>query len=200
MSAFRSWPGRFGRFAKSLLVAAFCGFAATASFAEEPKGAVHTQVPVLRVPLGNDWKIEIVPGPAIGPSPVPKAELAARQAAQAQANRASAEPTTSIVTAGSESALPAGITPAAYAEVYNSIPFRRSEYLANRSYRHEATIEILLGQVRPKTVTNVTVSSVPSATCCSPRAVSYVGLFNPWGAKNFYYHNSYSRPSSYWLW
>ena len=192
MSAFRSWPGRFGRFEKSFLVAAFCGFATTASVAEEPKGAVLTQVPVLRVPLGNDWKIEIIPGPAIGPSPVPKAELAARQAAQQISN-----PATGIVTAGAESALPAGITPAAYAEVYNSIPFRRSEYLANRSYRHEATIEILLGQIRPKTVVNVT---APSTTCCSPRAVSFVGLFNPWGAKNFYYHNSYSRPTSYWVW
>lgn len=193
MSAFRSWPVRFGRFEKSFLVAAFCGFVATASFADEPKGAVPTPVPVLRVPLGNDWKIEIVPGPAIGPSPVPKAELAAPQAAQSPSN-----PASGIVTAGAESALPAGITPAAYAEVYNSIPFRRSEYLANRSYRHEATIEILLGQVRPKTVVNNV--TAPSTTCCSPRAVSFVGLYTPWGAKNFYYHHSYSRPTSYWVW
>ena len=107
MSAFRSWPGRFGRFEKSFLVAAFCGFATTASVAEEPKGAVLTQVPVLRVPLGNDWKIEIIPGPAIGPSPVPKAELAARQAAQQISN-----PATGIVTAGAESAYAAGVIPA----------------------------------------------------------------------------------------
>ncbi|MBC7819344.1 MAG: hypothetical protein IAG10_20865 [Planctomycetaceae bacterium] len=169
----------------------------SASFAEEPKGGVAAKIPVFRVPLGNDWKIEIVPGPAIGPSPVPKAQFAARQAAQAETKPAAVESASGIVTAGIESAMPAGITPAAYAEVYNSIPFRRSEYLANPSYRHEATIEILLGQIRPKTVTSV---SAPSATCCSPRAVSFVGLFNPWGAKNYYYHYSYSRPSSYWVW
>ncbi len=153
--------------------------------------AVPTQAPVLRTPSGNDWKIEIVPGPAIGPSPVPKAELAARQAAQAQANRASAEPSTNIVTAGAESALPPGITPAAYTEVYNSIPFRRSEYIANRSYRHEATIEILLGQVRPKTVVNVT---APSTTCCSPLPETLVRWFSPWGTNAFDYRYSRYRP------
>lgn len=169
----------------------------TASFAEEPKNAAPTKVPVLRVPASDDWKIEIVPGPAIGPSPVPKAQLAGRQAAQAETKPAVVESASGVVTAGAEAAFPAGITPAAYAEVYNSIPFRRSEYLANPSYRHEATIEILLGQIRPKTVTTV---SAASATCCSPRAVSFVGLFNPWGAKNYYYHYSYSRPTSYWVW
>ena len=143
MSAFRSWPGRFGRFEKSFLVAAFCGFATTASFAEEPKGAVPTQVPVLRVPLSNDWKIEIVPGPAIGPS--------------------------------------------AYAEVYNSIPFRRSEYLVNPSYRHDATIELMLGQIRPTTVTNVMVTQ---ATCCWPQTAT----FSPWGAYAFDFRKSRFRP------
>ena len=42
--------------------------------------------------------------------------------------------------------------PAEYREVYNSIPFSRSEYLANRDYRHEPTMELLMGQLRPKTV------------------------------------------------
>ena len=198
MLVFRKWLGRSGRFEMSFLVAVCCGFATTASIGEEPTGVAPTKVPALKAPPSNDWKIEIIPGPAIGPSPVPKAELAARQAAQAESKPASVKPASSIVTAGIESTLPAGITPAAYAEVYNSIPFRRSEYLANPSYRHEATVEILLGQVRPKTVANV--STPPAATCCSPRAVSYVGLFNPWGAKNYYYHYSYSRPTGYWVW
>lgn len=39
-----------------------------------------------------------------------------------------------------------------YQEVYESIPFRRSEYLANPSYRHDATMEILFGQMRPTTI------------------------------------------------
>jgi hypothetical protein len=200
MLAFHSSPIRFGRLSRSFLVVAWCGFAVTTGFSDEPKEAVPTKAPVLKAPSAETWKIEIIPGPAIGPSPVPKAEQAARQAAQAQAERAASEPNTSIVATGVESALPAGITPAAYSEVYNSIPFRRSEYDGNPNYRHEATIEILLGQVRPKTVNYVSAPAAPAATCCSPRPVSYVGLFTPWGAKNFYYHYSYSRPTSYWLW
>ncbi|MCA9070171.1 MAG: hypothetical protein KDA84_14660, partial [Planctomycetaceae bacterium] len=41
------------------------------------------------------------------------------------------------------------VNPADYWRVYRSIPFLRSEYVANPSYRHEATMEILLGQLRP---------------------------------------------------
>ncbi|QDT31259.1 hypothetical protein Mal48_04920 [Thalassoglobus polymorphus] len=35
-----------------------------------------------------------------------------------------------------------------YEAVYNSIPYRRSEYLANPSYRHDTTVEIMFGQMR----------------------------------------------------
>lgn len=33
-----------------------------------------------------------------------------------------------------------------YQEIYKSIPFNRAEYLANPSYRHEATISLMLDQ------------------------------------------------------
>ena len=39
-----------------------------------------------------------------------------------------------------------------YEEVYNSIPYRQAEYYANPSYRHDATMEILFGQLRPTTI------------------------------------------------
>jgi hypothetical protein len=39
-----------------------------------------------------------------------------------------------------------------YDDVYRSIPFNHTEYLANPSYRHEATMEILFGQLRPTTI------------------------------------------------
>ena len=42
------------------------------------------------------------------------------------------------------------INPHDYVKVYNSIPFRRSEYIANPQYRNEATMEILTGQLQPK--------------------------------------------------
>lgn len=52
---------------------------------------------------------------------------------------------------------PNPITPAdqlrrRYEEVYASIPYRKQEYLANPGYRHESTLELMFGQLRPKTV------------------------------------------------
>jgi hypothetical protein len=39
-----------------------------------------------------------------------------------------------------------------YDAVYRSIPYSYTEYLANPGYRHEATMEVLFGQLRPTTV------------------------------------------------
>ena len=39
-----------------------------------------------------------------------------------------------------------------YSEVYRSIPFNRSEYNANPSYIHDATMEFLFGQMRPTVI------------------------------------------------
>ena len=44
------------------------------------------------------------------------------------------------------------IHPGDYLHVYTSIPFLRSEYIANPSYRHEATMEFLFGKLRPMVV------------------------------------------------
>jgi hypothetical protein len=41
------------------------------------------------------------------------------------------------------------VNPLCYSWIYENIPFMRSEYIANPSYRHDATMEILLGQLRP---------------------------------------------------
>lgn len=38
---------------------------------------------------------------------------------------------------------------ARYRAIYDAIPFSRAEYDANPSYRHDATMEILFGQMRP---------------------------------------------------
>lgn len=186
MSAFIESSGHSGRlsfhFGRSLIAALACGLIAVASQAAEPKP--------LKVPAA-DWKIEIVPGAAIGPSPVPKIDRAIREAQAAKAETLS-DSTAGVVTASAESTIPAGITSASYIEVYNSIPFRRSEYDANPNYRHEATIELLLGQIRPKTVTNV---SVPAATCCSPQSAMFDQWFFPWGTYGgFDYRKSRYRP------
>lgn len=201
MLAFPAWPGRSGRessrFFRLLAVSLCCGLVTVTSHAAEPK--------LLEVPTGEDWKIEIIPGPAIGPSPSPKAVRAGRQAQATKADDLveklpplpAAEAVAGVVAEEAKPVMPAGINPASYTEVYNSIPFRRSEYVMNPSYRHDATIELLLGQIRPKTITNVVVGS---ATCCSPYAATFGPWINPWATKNFYYHYHNSRPTGYWVW
>ncbi len=39
-----------------------------------------------------------------------------------------------------------------YEKIYNAVPYRRSEYLANPSYRHDTTVEILFGEMRSTVV------------------------------------------------
>ena len=46
--------------------------------------------------------------------------------------------------------VPAHVKGVSYSDVYRSIPFIRSEYDANPSYRHEAAMRILFGQLFPK--------------------------------------------------
>lgn len=51
-----------------------------------------------------------------------------------------------------ESSNPVEVDGRTYEDVYRSIPFNHTEYVANPSYRHEATMEILFGQLRPMTI------------------------------------------------
>lgn len=70
-----------------------------------------------------------------------------------------------------------------YAEVYDSIPYHRSEGLANPSYRHDATMEILFGELRPMTI----VRNMPQAVQQPVYPRPYYGItpyrsyFGPYG-------------------
>lgn len=71
-----------------------------------------------------------------------------------------------------------------YEDIYRSIPFRRSEYLANPSYRHEATLEIMFGQLRPTTIHKQdTPQRVPDPlgrdNVQAPRAVPFQSPYHP---------------------
>ena len=73
-----------------------------------------------------------------------------------------------------------------YREVYNSIPFSRAEYDANPSYRHDATMEFLFGQMRPTVVhrqplTNINVNvGGPAYGYGSGLYFNRYGLHNRW--------------------
>lgn len=70
-----------------------------------------------------------------------------------------------------------------YEEVYRSIPYQKAEYLANPGYRHEATLEVMFGQLRPKTV----VSQYEPQTVPTPEF-------------NLYWPYRYSQTELYWSW
>ena len=67
-----------------------------------------------------------------------------------------------------------------YRDVYFSIPFIRSQYNANPTYRHDATMEFLFNQMRP-TVINRTTTNV----------INYDSNVEPWYWDPPYYPYSY---------
>ena len=89
------------------------------------------------------------------------------------------------------------IDPADYQRIYNAIPFNRTEFNANPSYRHDAAMEILFGKMR-KTVIHRHVQPVqPKRTSVYPNSVrpyqynnrlrTYgVGYYLMWNARGLY--------------
>lgn len=63
-----------------------------------------------------------------------------------------------------------------YNDVYDSIPYHRADALANPGYRHDATMEILFGEMRPTTI----VRHMPQPTA-SPGYLRPVYGFAPYG-------------------
>jgi len=70
---------------------------------------------------------------------------------------------------GSQPVVAVGDRVRAYRDAYDAIPFSRAEYDANPSYRHDATMEFLFGQMRPTVIhrghTTVTVQQQDDGGC-----------------------------------
>ena len=80
-----------------------------------------------------------------------------------------------------------------YMEIYASIPFIRTEYLANPAYRHEATMEIMFGQLRP-TVVNKTAPQ----PIIRRNDYDYITPYSYWNGRGYVNYNFYyPRPSVY---
>lgn len=73
-----------------------------------------------------------------------------------------------------------------YRRVYASIPFSRTEYDANPGYRHEATMELILGELRPRIVT-------PAASGSTVRVNVGWPLWNSNPQPRRYGYRGYSR-------
>jgi len=101
-----------------------------------------------------DWQVAIVPEQTAGDADAPLVPPAPEPALALQVQPpAPAEPTSAgISITPAETAPAVEVNGRTYEGVYRSIPFNHIEYMANPSYRHEATMEILFGQLRPMTI------------------------------------------------
>jgi hypothetical protein len=75
-----------------------------------------------------------------------------------------------------------------YRQIYEAIPFSRTEYLANPSYRHDATMELLTGQPRPVTVFRHYTSQVHETEVYTPYATYPPGSLFRMDAWNYPYY------------
>jgi hypothetical protein len=78
-----------------------------------------------------------------------KALQAKKAADKSKAAKAAAAKSATAVNAGDCPPARTQIDFHRYREIYNSIPFSRAEYDANPAYRHQATMEIIIGQLHP---------------------------------------------------
>lgn len=83
------------------------------------------------------------------------------------ATAAGLEPACSCEVPGSCPQCRSRIHPADYRRAYEAIPFSRAEYEANPSYRHEAAMELLFGQLRPTTIHRVQPAVPPRSAALS---------------------------------
>ncbi len=98
--------------------------------------------------------IELMSFQSIPPAPHPPAEAGHVDAPiDAMLVNPDPEATTSSSAAPSPATSVEGISRVqSYRAIYDSIPFSRAEYEANPSYRHDATMEFLFGQMRPTVI------------------------------------------------
>ncbi len=89
-----------------------------------------------------------------------------------------------------------------YSDVYDRIPFSRAEYEATPSYRHDATMEFLFGQMRP-TVINRGTTVIRHSQPAMP--VMYPPAYSPYGFNSYYFpfsqgygYHGYLQPYSLW--
>ena len=157
MSAFLPMLGSserpFARCWKTTLTAvAAIGLCAGSASAEEPAKINPDNVAKsISVKPKEAWKILIVPGPGSPAVPAPRIELVSHDAT-AKSVAAAVDPAVVPDPLAARRNEPRVVNPDAYREIYNAIPFNRTEYRANPDYRHEATMEMLFGQLRPKVV------------------------------------------------
>ena len=127
--------------AERLVTVPDAGGAWTMTIAPAGRERAAAQPSAVRVAMNDEIDGPIVPLPI-------ENEPAGRDATEPQAASESEVPS-------SEPAIPCGpmtFDRNTYWAAYQAVPFIRTEYQANPSYRHEAAMELLFGQLRPTVI------------------------------------------------
>lgn len=137
----------------------------------------------------GSWKVTIQPSsryavpaaPVVSPAPAPGID---------------ASTTATGDSAATPAAIPGGrsVNPAAlaqlYPQVYNAIPFSRPEYEANPSYRHDAAMEFLFGQMRQTVIqrgTSVINQNTPMTSTPGFNINNMPNAYSRYGFNSYYY-------------
>jgi len=108
---------------------------------------------------GEAWTISINPKAttrsvrsSVGVPPAPAPEIALAPVELAQAERPVPPPDDTGIEINPARTREVSVGGRSYRDIYRSVPYSYTEYLANPGYRHDAAMEILFGQMRPTTI------------------------------------------------
>lgn len=174
--------------------------------AQETAAADDRAVPIPTPPSPAN---PVLPAPpskgSNGAPPMPRENARLEEAGPELKNPAPAEKSAEATEAqedaggGYDTPWPGGIRRPTYLDAYFSVPFFRSEYNANPSYRHEAAMEILFGQLRPTTIQKI--SPQPIAERYERSYYSGYTPFSYWNGRGYTnYVIYYPRPSQFRPW
>lgn len=153
----------------------FDGWTVTIVPAGVPGGSAEGQNPVIRPASAqtSDPSVQIIPAVFSQPQPAEAPPVDAPPAAQKDAPAAPAPAVSRDPVLMAQQ----------YREIYNALPFLRSQYDANPTYRHDTTMELLFGQLRPMTINRTTIDIKQQ----QPRVRYVPSQYNKYGMNSFFY-------------
>ncbi len=178
----------------TLLICAGFGFSGSLLPAEDAKGVIRDA----------NWVIEIRPASKrsadpqspVGPALVPVGHEEEAPAPESKSEPKAATPSSEPQPIGpppppgmtDSMPRPAGPARMTYQEAYAAVPFSRTEYEANPTYRHQAALELMFGVLRPMTLVQQ----------YTPRASRYPDFYQiPYGRSDTQHINIRSFGSGY---
>ena len=170
-----------------ICLAAWMATVVCAALSEASRGEDHQ--------VTDDWSITISPArglppaaPAAGPADAPAPNGTAADQESAVPGGA---PGDQAAVAGRHPVVSSDDLGETYRRIYEAIPFNRAEYNVNPSYRHDATMEILTGHPRHRTIVTHSTRTGPAVRPRPSVPVLPYRYNNPSRGLNYYFYFPY---------